>query len=256
MWQVHHETSDEQLEEFREIGINTIHSFNMRVWSDSQVKKYLDRAADHGIGVIAWPGTAKRSPGSPLGWTYEEENARKFINKWKSHPAILAWHILDEPLTRQHPKSFQKAVYRFVKNLDPVRPVMISLDAGGNYQWEEYFTEKAFDVLEIHEYPNPNVDRTQRVINDFLKYRTKNYPVIAGMRAFNAPKWVDIPPGTIKAQYALYKKYNLADNIAFYGWNLSPDIGLKQSPQMYNEVKAILREISNAQISSFEDLPK
>lgn len=240
MWQVHQSVSDAQLDEFNTLGINTIHSFNIVSWPDKQIKEYLDRAAAHGIHVIAYIGFVKSS--SP-GWIYDKERAKEFINKWKNHPAILAWHILDEPINR-YSKSFQEEIYQFVKSLDTERPVMISFNGGPAHQWREYFTEEAFDILDIHRYPNPELNREEELIKGFLKARTKNYPVIVTLRAFNGPKWVDLPSGSIKAQFNLFKKHNLRNNIAFYGWHLSPNTGLNRLPEMYDEVKALLKEIT------------
>jgi hypothetical protein len=238
MWQVHYYVSDKQLEEFSKLGINVIQSFGIMYWTDVQIKQYLDMALAHNIKVVVYLGGFVRGDGE-----YDEKAIQKFIQKWAYHLAIWAWHTLDEPINR-YSKFFQEEIYQFVKSLDHERPIMISFNGGPAYHWKEYFTEKAFDILDIHRYPNPKLDREEELIKGFLKARTKNYPVIVTLRAFNGPKWVDLPSGSIKAQLDLFKKYNMGDNIAFYGWALSPNVGLNELPDMYSEVKAVLREIT------------
>ena len=95
-------------------------------------------------------------------------------------------------------------------------------DAG---DFDRYFAEDAFDILEIHKYVNPRPAAAQERMLALLRTRrTRGYPVIITLRAYDAPhKPARLPmvEGSLLEQYRYFiEGPGLTRNVGFYGWDL------------------------------------
>ncbi|MGH8221439.1 MAG: hypothetical protein ACREQZ_00560, partial [Woeseiaceae bacterium] len=87
--------------------------------------------------------------------------------------------------------------------------------------------------LDLHKYVNPGLGEAQeKLIMLFERNRTRDYPIIVTLRAFNAAdtrQWKDLPAGALKAQFAFFfGQRRISHNIGFYGWRLHPNRGIAQ----------------------------
>jgi len=241
MWQVQKNVPDEDLKLLKEKGINLVQSFPLINWTDEEIKAYLDRMNKQGFGVIMTIVSLSKKYNDT--WSFDKEKASAFINKWKDHPAVFAWHAFDEPSnpSKEIPASFQEEVYRFIKNLDPKGQVFISWNGVSGKHYRCCFSEKAFDIFDLHAYV---VDypgfRQRKLINTFIEHKTRNYPVITTISAHNIQRRPELPADGVKKQYEFFfKQNNVTRNIGFYGWKLSPNIGIKDDPDLMRQFKEL-----------------
>jgi hypothetical protein len=241
MWIVEKSTSDNELTFLRKKGVNLIQTFHLLQWSDEEVRHYLDRAERFGFGVIMTVQslTMKKSDGT--GYAFNYEKARSFINKWKGHPAVFAWHAFDEPAQKNISATFQEDVYSFIKSLDPKGCVFLSWNGVLMKDYRRFFSEKSFDMLGIHKYVVSSFGFRQRTqMKNFLSSRTKSYPVIITLRAFNSHRRPLLLPDSLKEQYDSYMKENtFTKNIGFYGWANSPNKGIKDVPDIMRQFREL-----------------
>lgn len=94
-------------------------------------KAYMDRCASLGMKVnynlcsVAGGGSVGSSRLQGLSRQEKLEILRKEVEKFRDHPALLAWYIADEPDGQNLPPDSLKETYRLIKELDPYHPVSI-----------------------------------------------------------------------------------------------------------------------------------
>lgn len=247
MWQVHHNVTDDELKFLNTLGINTIQSFQFSTWSDEQIQSYLNKAASHGMGVLGYIGKLMKYDSTTGKYVHTQE-AKIFVEKWKSHGAIMGWHLMDEPKEDKILKKNQEDLYKHIKNIDRDHPIMISTNVASTKEFDMYFTENAFDILDLHRYVNPNIAKAQvEEVENFFKWRKKTYPVIATFRAWNGSEFKvrrkDMVENSLMEQYNFYVKKMGINNFGFYGWALSPNRGIKDDPMIHDQFVSLMKKI-------------
>jgi hypothetical protein len=125
---------EEHLELLKEAGGNSI-----RTWGAENKGALLDRAHALGLTVTIgiWLGHERH------GFRYDDpkqvadqlDRARRFVEKYRSHPALLAWGIGNEMEGRGDNAAIWKAVNdiaRMIKAVDPAHPTMtVIAEIGG-----------------------------------------------------------------------------------------------------------------------------
>ncbi len=103
-----------------EAGFNTVHSYS---WEGKRHhdggKAWLDAA--HANGLKALVGLYR-----PDVKNMDFAASIKRIEKYRDHPALLAWHIMDEPSWDKpgnRGKDYMPAAYKLIKEHDPRHPV-------------------------------------------------------------------------------------------------------------------------------------
>jgi len=232
MWQVQQSGPAGDFEILRSLGINAVQASRMATWPEGEVRAYLDGARQNGLKVFAYLGIFREGTGADCRYS---EGAEKFIRAWRSHPAIFAWHSLDEPGSNHIAPDCQRALYRDIKALDPGRPVMLSSNNDDAGDFDRWFAEDAFDIFELHKYVNPRPgDAQERMLQLLRTRRTRDYPVIITLRAYNAPhKPARLPmtEDSLREQYRFFiEGPGLTRNFGLYGWDLSRNRGIKSDP--------------------------
>ncbi len=236
---------NEDFDRAQEAHFNAVLDYNLMWQSDEVIEEYLDLCYQYGFRVFV-----------PLPYYDKEADSlnraeiEKQVNKWKSHPAIYSWYILDEPASNKVPKASQKAFYNVVKSLD-TKPVSIAVSGSNTEQeWESYFTEKAFDLLFFAMYPYVKggaeyVDLYMSLcINRFLSHKKEDYPVIPIIQAFydsDESGYLN-PTYHLQKMYEVFEEYQLVSNgLAFYAWRPGGNlIGIRADTSLYNEVKGVI----------------
>ncbi|MDH4161663.1 MAG: hypothetical protein OEW15_03105 [Nitrospirota bacterium] len=237
MWQVQNTVSDEELVVLKRKGVNLVQSFPLITWRDAEIRSYLDRMHKFGFGVVMT--VVSMSEKGPSGWSIRESALVGFIRKWRTHPAVFAWHTFDEPSNRgvaEVPKELQERVYGLVKSIDPDHPVMISWN-GTSFWHYRFFSEQAFDVLDLHAHITDTVGRRQAaLINEFRKRRARDYPVIVTIATVYRPGNKPLPEDAVIQQYRYFFGENVVTrNIGFYGWDLSRNIGIRKDTSLLSQ---------------------
>ena len=228
-----------------EAHFNAVLDYNLLWQSDEVIEDCLDLCYQYGFKVFV-----------PLPY-YDKETdflnrpeIERQIQKWKSHPAIYSWYILDEPVLNKVPKASQEEFYDLVKSLD-TRPVSIVV-TGSNTdgKWQSYFTEKAFDLLffAIYPYVKGGAEYVNLYMNlcitRFLPHKKGDYPVIPVIQAFYDSDESDFlnPTGHLQEMYEVFEDYQLVSNgLAFYAWRPGGNqIGIRADASLYDEVKEVI----------------
>jgi len=244
MWQV---TGRDYAADFRDVkalGVNTVQSFALAGEDPSYVDGYLKAADAAGLGVVAFLG--KFIEGQDTNCALSPPGA-DFVRSHAGAPALLAWHTVDEPVNHQITKACQRRIYDQVKSIDPKHPVLISLNFTKQQEYDGYFDERAFDILDLHRYPNPDVGPAQqRLLSVFKQNRHRKYRVIVTLRAFEAPgkeRRMNMREGTLHEQYSFFfGPDKVGNDIGFYGWRLAPNLGVAQIDWLKSEFVQLNQE--------------
>ncbi len=244
MWQVLGDDPAGEFQTLKGLGINTVQAFHLKEKPPAYVDAYLRAAEAADMAVIPFIGPQMEGSGDKCN---VPDSGKDFIRRYGSSAAIVAWHSADEPALRDVSKQCQTQLYSQIKALDPARPVFLSTNFSRQSEYDEYFTEASFDILDLHKYVNPQVGLGQRnLIELFRKNHRRSYPVIVTLRAFNAPlreKRVDLGNGDLRAQYQyFFESAPVTRNIGFYGWDLSPSVGITKIPALRSEFEQLMRE--------------
>ena len=229
----------------QEAHFNAVLDYTLMLQSDEVIEGYLDLCYQYGFKVfVPLPCYDKETD------FLNRAGIETQVNKWKSHPAIYSWYILDEPASNRIPKASQEEFYNLVKSLD-TKPVSIAV-RGSNPEekWQSYFTEKAFDLLFFAMYPYVKggaeyVDLYMNLcITRFLSHKKGDYPVIPIIQAFYDSDESDYlnPTHHLQEMYEVFEDHQLVSNgLAFYAWRPGGNrIGIRADTSLYNEVKEII----------------
>lgn len=247
MWQVPKSISEKTFGEMSIAGVSVIQHFQLTNWSDDEILGYLDRAYRNQLSVLIYLGhVLEHSRSSNPEWRVGEK-AGTFIEKWRSHPAVFGWHTFDEPkeLSKLATAKVQEDVYRKIKSIDSMHPVVVSSNLQTKVDYDRFFSENAFDILELHAYPNDsNLEREKNLIIGIKTHRSRNYPVWFTLRAFNATGWGALPMDSLARQYELICRVKDVAGIGFYGWKLAPNTGIVDEPGARYQFATLMNEIN------------
>ncbi|HWR26729.1 MAG TPA: hypothetical protein VN316_02520 [candidate division Zixibacteria bacterium] len=238
MWQVQKDVSIEDIELLRQKGVTVVQAFGILRWSNDSVRNYLDLMDRYNIKVVMSLDKLASRIGKE--WTYDRDRAAHFIRKWKDHTGVFAWHLFDEPCNKDKniPSSFQEKMYTYVKALDPSHPILLSFNGTRDEDYERCFSEKSFDILDLHAYMNDTLSsRQDNLITMFNKHSKSTYPIIITIRAFRYANVASPPPkDMLQRQYNLFfRKYAITPNVGFYGWKLNPNVGIIDDPGLMKQ---------------------
>ena len=155
--------------------------------SDRDVKFFLDEAHVVGLKVILTAGAGEAEWGYPCDGgfdknvkpTWQREAVKRWVEKWKHHPALYAWDTSNEdggtfPFgtggvepdpeweTKYSLSTAQlQQAYRDVKSWDPAHPIMIRMNGWYFYDYDEdffragnSFGKDVADIVMINAYAN------------------------------------------------------------------------------------------------------
>lgn len=239
MWQVQKDVTDQELEFLRGKGINLVQSFRLITWDTDEIKTYLDRMHKHNLGVIMSLASLSQKIGG--NWVFDEDKVSVFINTWKNHPGVFAWHLFDEPCNRGNheiPVSVQEDAYKFVKSIDQKHGIFLSWNGTSDWHYK-FFSESSFDILDLHAYIHDGItDRQKSLVRIFKEHNKRSYPVIITIRAFNGPRHPYLPPDGLKMQYDFFfREHGITGNVGFYGWGLSKNRGISDVPEIMQQFR-------------------
>ncbi len=125
--------------------------------------------------------------------TADEEASRTLVEAFRDHPALLAWHTVDEPGSRATPEKLLRAA-NLVRELDPHHPVWINEATFWQKALEYCETaQPACDVFSVDHYPIGAAGDGVRSIatwserlNDLGRGRK---PMLMWLQAFGAIEW-------------------------------------------------------------------
>jgi len=133
-----------------EAGFNTVQTYSWegeRCWADGEA--WLDGAHAHGLKCLVG---LYRADVKAMNF---EATARR-IETYRDHPALLAWHTMDEPEwdeAKNQGQVYMPAVYALIKEHDPNHPVTAVVC---RFRDTRLF-QPSVDVLQADYYPVPPI---------------------------------------------------------------------------------------------------
>lgn len=119
----HHPEKD--FEAAKEAGINLVQAYKATAGFD----KMLDHAQELGIMVLfpLYPGM------KPAGSLQNRDNTINMVTKYKDHPALFGWMIMDEPFFNNCDENDLFESYKLIKELDPLHPAYVVDPSANNF---------------------------------------------------------------------------------------------------------------------------
>lgn len=147
---------EQYLSELRKNGFNVL----MTVYENNFDIALLNMAQKYDFKVIIdvhgiWYRLKYMSHDFPLWFEKEKTKIKKEIEKYKKHPALLGYFIIDEPVWTKVPLEPLLAVYNFFKENDPFHPVFLN-HAPRNTIEELAEYNNACDITGVDIYPVPS----------------------------------------------------------------------------------------------------
>ena len=128
----------ESAEEWKKMGANVCYSynFNPKVNQESEMMELLDECEKNGLKLIVVDKSLHWNHLIKYGEKVYEENVKKSVNAFASHPACYAFMLGDEP-DKNHLDAAEKAVIILQRNTD--KPAFINFypiwsNAGDDYK--------------------------------------------------------------------------------------------------------------------------
>ena len=105
---------DRVINHFADAGFRSIMVVGRQEIGTQKWGRVFERCHERNLKLIAWPG----------GFSGKQDNEifRSFIERWREHPALLAWLPVDEPELYATPEA-TRATIEFYQKLDPHHPV-------------------------------------------------------------------------------------------------------------------------------------
>lgn len=120
---------EDDLEAVAKQGYTVVFEYAYYWWDQPKQQAWLDRVHELGMMAVLYPYpepamTREGQPTRPLS-DEESQKIRAFIQKWKDHPALLAWYLADEPELHAMLPARIEAVYQLCREVDPYHPAIL-----------------------------------------------------------------------------------------------------------------------------------
>lgn len=174
------------------------------------VQERLDLQASLGVKsfVVLYKGG---SSGESAGHPNRLESTIENVKKYKDHPAVFGWALMDEPT----PNAWQdlKKAYIEIRKIDPNHPIFITMNSN------HATTGRFADVISSDSYPyglNPFTTQDFKTINRVVEEVNNRKPVYNLMQAFD---FRNSYPTEQEIRSMIYQSYWAgAKGIGFYSW--------------------------------------
>lgn len=188
-------------------SINTVQGWLTE--DDNRMQNYLDSAHANGLKVLVPLYTNMR-----VKENFAQMERR--IPKFKDHPAVLGWIIIDEPINNGIPLEELVEAYKLVRSMDSVHPTFIVEASTVFYEQ----TGKVTDILGIDPYPLPQSTITS-VGNQTMaaKKAVGTKPVWTILQAYRKRAYDDFVPSITELRNMAYQTIlEGAQGIGYYSF--------------------------------------
>ena len=123
-----------------------------------EVASLMDAAAVEGMQILLELTEYARRQPEP-----DYRAIAALVKRYRRHPALLAWYLIDEPAETKMAPASALAIYELIQELDPYHPVYLVNNRSRTYA----AYSDASDILAIDVYPIPNYPITQ--VGDYMQ---------------------------------------------------------------------------------------
>ena len=157
------------------------------------------------------------------------------INRFKDHPAILAWYLADEPGGQGIPPATLKAKYEAIKAADKTKPVSMVFCT---QQAKSYLD--VLDLIMVDPYPIPG-GAASSVLGSLSNVASLGKPIMMVPQAFGGGEnWARAP----SAQEERLMTYLglMSGAVAIQYFVRSPEAGFPYAPAAWSEIRKVAAE--------------
>ena len=123
-----------------------------------EVAALMDAAAVEGMQILLELTEYARRQPEP-----DYRAIAALVKRYRQHPALLAWYLVDEPDETKMEPAAALAIYELIRELDPYHPVYLVNNRPHTYA----AYSDASDILAIDVYPIPNYPISQ--VGDYME---------------------------------------------------------------------------------------
>ena len=123
-----------------------------------EVAALMDAAAVEGMQILLELTEYARRKPEP-----DYRAIAALVKRYRQHPALLAWYLVDEPAETKMAPASALAIYELIRELDPYHPVYLVNNRPHTYA----AYSDASDILAIDVYPIPNYSISQ--VGDYME---------------------------------------------------------------------------------------
>lgn len=211
--------------------------------------RLLDLCQRHGLKLMAGsspPYCAERlpadAPARAAALAAWKERVRANVLAWKSHPALLAWYLIDEPSSVAFPAPDLEEQYRVLKELDGDHPLLIASCATTDVQYA-----RGVDIFAPDPYPIETgvpLRELPRRIRSLRAVATGTPPMPQTWAVIQISQWVEgrrLPGDEEIRLLALTALSQDVTGLLFYEFRNYPD----QNPEQWRRIGRAVRSLQS-----------
>ena len=202
-----------------------------------EIAALMDAAADDRIGVLLELSDFIRGREEP-----DRAAIEATVERYRQHPALLAWYIIDEPIeTNVRPEDVEE-IYRRIRELDPHHPVYLVNNRPHTYA--DYLDGS--DILAVDVYPVPRypLTRVGKSVQAARWTSLDRKPVWLVAQAFGGVEHWPRPPTAVELRNMVFQGLvHGARGILFYRYCGEEERAIQPSA-LWREVRTLAAELA------------
>ena len=218
----------------RALGFNSA-DYYYRLQSE-QVADLMDAAARSGMQVLVELSDHIRNLDAP-----DVAAIDALVDRYRSHPALLAWYLIDEPAESGVSPEVTRRLYERLRQRDPYHPVLVVNNRPSTYAAHG----RSCDLLAIDVYPVPNspVSRVRERMDEAWWATGGSRPVWLIAQAFGGTEHWPRPPTTAELRNMVFQGLvHGARGIFFYRYCTASERNIQPQP-LWEEVQRLAGEL-------------
>ncbi|MEW6751522.1 MAG: hypothetical protein AB1505_11175 [Candidatus Latescibacterota bacterium] len=238
----------EALGSLRRMGFNSgDYLYSLR---GEEVASLMDSAAAAGVGVLLELTHLIRGRQTP-----DHAAIQTTVERYRRHPALLVWYIVDEPADAAVPAARLEGICRRIRELDPYHPVYLVNNRPHTYG--EYAA--ASDIVAVDVYPVPlqPLTRVQECVEQARWACLDSKPVWLVAQAFGGVEHWPRPPTPAELRNMVFQGLvRGARGVLFYRLCGEGERRIQPMP-LWREVQALAGQLSElAPVLLAQDEPR
>ena len=227
--------STDELKIIADAGFNTV--------SGPADEAFLDAAQEHGLKVLA-------SPGTHAGQHFNQSKVRSKVLAFDSHPALWSWYIIDEPDLNLVSPAEVRAANEFYKLSGAQKPTSVVLFYGSS---SASFGDIPDQIL-VDRYPVAwmPISNFGQHVRDARLGTPKITPVTAIVQAFDWSRYYELVPGETDLREPTYEEIRnmtfdaitLGSRGIFYFAFHTSKWNIQEYPETWKGLKRVVNEVN------------